>query len=143
MTVQQRDDSQSHRCSMAMLNPVSQPGTCGWRCCCCCTVPSVLPLSAALLLYCTCGWRCCCTAVPVLLPHNCCCSAKLQKLHTFMQSAKPNTIALQPDKLHGVGDCQLTALLCRCLVLCWIDNTFEHSFLQQLLFSALESVNLV
>ena len=149
--VQQKDDSQSHRCSMAMLNPVSQPGTCGWRCCCCCTVPSVLPLTAAMLLYCC----CCCTVA-----RYCCTLAASTHLLLFckakhithfyavcsVQCAKPITIAqlltlalqsiktLKPDELH-VGDCQLTSLLYHCLVLCWIVNTFVHGFVQQLLFS--------
>ena len=111
-------------------------------------------VAVLFLLYCHCLLPCCCTVlvaggVAVLLFLYCChtIAVVLQSYRNYtllcnVQSAKPNTIALQPDELH-VGDCQLTALLCRCLVLCWIDNTFEHSFLQQLLFSALESVNLV
>ena len=115
MMVQQKDDCQSHRCSMAMLNPVSQPGTCGWRCCCCCTVPSVLPLSAALLLY--------------------CCNLWLYTLHTVMQCAtqlcKPNTfvqlftLALQSIKtLHcNQVNCMLVIvnwLLCSAAVWCYV-----------------------
>ena len=60
MMVQQKDDCQSHRCSMAMLNPVSQPGTCGWRCCCCC-------VAVLLFLYCSSCTTTVCCPVAVLL----------------------------------------------------------------------------